>query len=113
MHNPFGGSNSGSCPGRFTSTCLQNTTISHQADIQEEQNKILMKQLENMIEKEVTSKNCFKNLHDSTIQMIIFASALDGNEVPTNWLSPASASLTARRWPLPNKSSTTISRLMV
>ncbi len=61
---------------------LLNTTILRQADKQEEQNKILTKQLKHMIEKEGTSKNCFKNLHDSTIQMIIFASALDSNVIP-------------------------------
>ena len=44
---------------------LLNTTISRQADEQEEQNKILTKQLEHMIEKEGTSKNRFKHLHDS------------------------------------------------
>ena len=36
---------------------LLNTTISRQADEQEEQNKILTKQLKHMIEKEGTSKN--------------------------------------------------------
>jgi hypothetical protein len=36
---------------------LLNTTISRQADEQEEQNKILTKQLEHMIEKDGTSKN--------------------------------------------------------
>jgi hypothetical protein len=61
---------------------LLNTTISRQADKQEEQNKILTKQLKHMIKKEGTIKNRFKNLHDSTIQMIIFASALDSNEIP-------------------------------
>jgi hypothetical protein len=61
---------------------LLNTTILRQADKQEEQNKILTKQLDHMIEKEGMSKNCFKNLHDSTIQMIIFTSALDSNEIP-------------------------------
>jgi hypothetical protein len=35
-----------------------------------------------MIEKDGTSKNRFKNLHDSSIQMILFASALDNKEVP-------------------------------
>jgi hypothetical protein len=35
-----------------------------------------------MIEKEGTSKNCFKNLLDSSIQMILFASALDNEEIP-------------------------------
>ena len=40
-----------------------------------------MKQLEHMIEKEGTSKNRFKNLHESSIQMILFASALDNDEI--------------------------------
>jgi hypothetical protein len=35
-----------------------------------------------MIEKEGTSKNRFKNLLDSFIQMILFASALDNKEIP-------------------------------
>jgi L-lactate utilization protein LutB len=35
-----------------------------------------------MIEKEGASKNRFKNLHDSSIQMILFASALDNEEIP-------------------------------
>ena len=61
---------------------LLNTTISHQADKQEEQNKILTKQLEHMIEKEGTSKNRFKHLHDSSIKMFLFASALDNEEIP-------------------------------
>jgi hypothetical protein len=61
---------------------LLNTTILRQADKQEEQNKILTKQLEHMIEKKGTSKNQFKNLHDLSIQMILFASALDNKEIP-------------------------------
>jgi hypothetical protein len=61
---------------------LLNTTISRQADEQEEQNKILTKQLEHMIEKEGSSKNQFNNLHESSIQMILFASALDKDKIP-------------------------------
>jgi len=61
---------------------LLNTTISRQADEQEEQDKILTKQLEHMIEKEGTSKNRFKHLHDSSIKMFLFASALDNEEIP-------------------------------
>jgi hypothetical protein len=56
--------------------------ILQQADEQEEQNKILTKQLEHMIRKEGSSKNRFKNLHESSIQMILFASALDNEEIP-------------------------------
>jgi hypothetical protein len=40
-----------------------------------------MKQLERMIEKNGTSKNQIKHFHDLTIQMLIFASALDNNEI--------------------------------
>ena len=61
---------------------LLNTTISRQADEQEEQKKILTKQLEHMIEKEGTSKNRFKHLRDSSIKKFLFASALDNKEIP-------------------------------
>jgi hypothetical protein len=44
---------------------LLNTMISCQADEQEGMNKILTKQLDHIIEKEGTSKNRFKHLHDS------------------------------------------------
>jgi hypothetical protein len=63
---------------------LLNTTISRQSDQQEEQNKILEKQVNHMINKENSSKNCVKNLHEATIKMILFASALDNKEVPDN-----------------------------
>jgi hypothetical protein len=61
---------------------LLNTMLSRQADEQEEQNKILTKQLEHMIEKEGTSKNQFKHLHDSSIKTFLFVSALDSEEIP-------------------------------
>jgi hypothetical protein len=61
---------------------LLNTTLSRQADKQEEQNKILSNQLEHMIEKEGSNKNIFKNLRDSTIKMILFASATDSEDYP-------------------------------
>jgi len=35
-----------------------------------------------MIEKEGTSKNRFKHLHDTSIKMFLFASALDNEEIP-------------------------------
>jgi hypothetical protein len=63
---------------------LLNTTISRQLDQQEEQNKILEKQVNHMINKENSSKNCVKNLHEATIKMILFASAMDNEEVPDN-----------------------------
>ncbi len=63
---------------------LLNTTISQQLDQQEEQNKILEKQVNHIIDKENSSKNRVKNLHEATIKMILFASAMDNEEVPDN-----------------------------
>ena len=63
--------------------------ISRQADEQEEQNRILAKQLEHMIEKKGTSKNQSKQLHDSSIKMFLFATALDIEEIPNNQSIPA------------------------
>ena len=102
MRNSFGGSNLGSCSRRFTSTNtavlgLLNTTISCQADEQEEQNKIFTKQLEHTIKKEGTSKNPFKNLHDSSIQMILFASALDKDKVPVEPVDSCKRIITSKR----------------
>jgi hypothetical protein len=37
-----------------------------------------------MIDKENSSKNCVKNFHKATIKMILFASAMDNEEVPDN-----------------------------
>jgi hypothetical protein len=51
-----------------------NTTFFRQADEQEEQNKLLSKQLKHMIKQEGPKKNRIKNFHESTIKMIIFAS---------------------------------------
>jgi hypothetical protein len=50
-----------------------------------------MKQLEHMIEKEGTSKYQMKHFHDSNVQMLLFASAFENNEIPDKLLSPASA----------------------
>jgi hypothetical protein len=61
---------------------LLNTTIYRQLDQQQEQNKILEKQVNHMINKENSSKNCIKNLHEATIKMILFALAMDSEEVP-------------------------------
>jgi hypothetical protein len=69
-------------PSSMTVLGLLETTISCQANKQEEQNKILTKQFEHMIKKDGTSKNQIKHFHDSTIQMLHFASALDNNEIP-------------------------------
>ncbi len=56
---------------------LLNTTISQQADQQEDQNKILEKQVNHLIKKKNSSKNCVKNFHESTVKMILFASTMD------------------------------------
>jgi len=71
---------------------LLNTTISHQADKQEEQNKILTKQLEHMIEKEGTSKNRFK--HSMTLPLRCFSShqPWTTKRSPTNRSIPAKES---------------------
>ena len=61
---------------------LLNVTILSQADKQEEQNKIPTKQLKHMIEKEGASKNRIKSLRSLTIQMLLFISALDDDEIP-------------------------------
>ena len=61
---------------------LLNSTLSRQADKQEEQNTILTNQLQHMIEKEGLIKNRFKNLHESITKMIIFASAVDNEDTP-------------------------------
>jgi hypothetical protein len=37
-----------------------------------------------MIEKDGSSKNRVKNLHESTIKMLLFASAMDNKTVPTD-----------------------------
>jgi hypothetical protein len=64
---------------------LLNTTISQQADQQEDQNKILEKQVNPLIKKENSSKNCVKNFHESTVKMILFASTMDNKEVPNDF----------------------------
>ena len=63
---------------------LLNTTLSRQADKQEEQNKILSNQLEHMIEKEGSNKNIFKNLRDSTNSKMV---ALAEQELNTQFES--------------------------
>ncbi len=61
---------------------LLNTTIPPQADKQEEQNKLLSKQLEHMIEQDGPKITRIKNFHKSTLKMILFASAMDREMVP-------------------------------
>ncbi len=60
---------------------LLNTTISCQADKEEEQNKLLSKQLEHMIKQDRPKQNRIKNFHKSTLKMILFASGMDSETV--------------------------------
>ena len=103
----------GSHPGRLPPPPLQLPTLPTQADKQKEQNKILTKQLKHMIEKVGMSKNCFENFHVSTIQMIIFASALVSDEIPDKLIKSCKCIINSKTWPLLNKSSTTNSRITV
>ncbi len=61
---------------------LLNATVAPQVDGQEMQNNILIKQLNHMIEKDVSTKSRVKNLHESSIKMLLFASAMDNKSVP-------------------------------
>jgi hypothetical protein len=63
---------------------LLNATIAHQVNEQEVQNTILTKQLEHMVEKDGSSKNRVKNLYESTTNMLLFASAMNKDTVPTS-----------------------------
>jgi hypothetical protein len=54
-------------------------TIAPQVD---EQNTILTRQLRHMVKKDRSTKNRVKNLHKSTIKMLLFASAMDNETVP-------------------------------
>ena len=57
-------------------------TVTRQVDAQEVQNNILHSQVEHMIEKSVEAKNRVK--HESAIKMLLFASAMDNETVPTD-----------------------------
>ena len=74
-------------PGTPTATdaVLQQLTasISRQTDEAKAQNEILNRQLEYNIDKEEKKKDRFKKLHSSTKQLILFASAKDATNVPT------------------------------
>ena len=56
-------------------------TVTRQVDAQEVHNNILHTQVEHMVEK--SEKNRVKHLHESTIKMFLFASAMDNESVPT------------------------------
>ena len=62
---------------------MLNATVNRQVDGQEQHNIILEKQLRVMEEREISTKNRVKNLHESTLKMILFASAMDNESVPT------------------------------
>ena len=74
-------------PGTPTATdaVLQQLTasISRQTDEAKAQNEILNRQLEYNIDKEEKKKDRFKKLHSSTKQLILFASAEEATDVPT------------------------------
>ncbi len=56
-------------------------TVTRQVDAQEVHNNILHTQVEHMVEK--SEKNRVKHLHESTIKMFLFTSAMDNKSVPT------------------------------
>jgi hypothetical protein len=56
-------------------------TVTRQVDAQEVHNNILHTQVEHMVEK--SEKKRVKHLHESTINMLLFASAMDNESVPT------------------------------
>jgi hypothetical protein len=59
-------------------------TVARQVNAQEVQNNILHSQVEHMIEKSGKAKNRAKHLHESTIKMLLFASAISNETVPTD-----------------------------
>ena len=59
-------------------------TVSRQVDAQEVQNNILTTHVEHMIDKSEVAKNRVKSLHDATLKMLLFASAMDNEDVPTD-----------------------------
>lgn len=58
-------------------------SISHQSDEAAAHNVLLSHQLEHNLEKEEKKKDRFKKLHASTKQLILFASAEDATDIPT------------------------------
>ncbi len=57
-------------------------TVTRQVDAQEVQNNILHMHMEHMVEMSGKKKNRVKNLQESTIKMLLFASAMDNKTVP-------------------------------
>ena len=58
-------------------------SISRQSDEAAAHNELLSRQLEHNLDKEEKKKDKFKKLHSSTKQLILFASAEDADDVPT------------------------------
>lgn len=58
-------------------------SISRQSDEAKTQNELLTRQFEHNLDKEEKKKDRFKKLHSSTKQLILFASAEDAEDVPT------------------------------
>ncbi len=61
---------------------LLNATLARQIDEQEMQNNVLTKQLDHMLEKDSSTKIRVKNLHEFTINMLLFTSAMNNETVP-------------------------------
>jgi hypothetical protein len=57
-------------------------TVTRQDDAQEVQNNILHTHVEHMVKTSGEKKNRVKNLHESTIKMLLFVSAIDNKTVP-------------------------------
>ncbi len=57
-------------------------TVTRQVNAQEVQNNILHTHVEHMVKTSGKKKNRVKNLHKSTIKMLLFASAMDNKTVP-------------------------------
>ena len=58
-------------------------SISRQSDEAKTQNELLTRQLEHNLDKEEKKKDRFKKLHSSTKQLILFASANDADDAPS------------------------------
>jgi hypothetical protein len=83
---------------------LLNTTTAQKVDKQEMQNTKLTKQHDHMIKKDCITKNRVRNLHESTIKMLLFVSAMDNNQSQSTSQNHASTSSTAEQPHLPSKS---------
>ncbi len=69
-------------PSTRSSVGTSKPMLVQQVDEQKMQDTILAKQLNHMIKKDGITKNRVKTLHESTIKMILFASAMGNESVP-------------------------------